>query len=238
MHEVGEPLRVRRPDRAAGRRLGPVRHRHRVTLVNDPRRPFVRFDERRRASVLGSLVAEPTREREGASLGVADERADNFRRHMDLSLDASYRLAAVILNDRIEAEDAVHDAAVSAWRAFDDLRDPDRFDAWFRRIVVNGCRDRLRARARQRVVDVGRELAEAEHPRVRDASDAIAARDALDRALAGLEADHQVVVAMRFHADLTVPAIADALGIPEGTVKSRLHHALSRLRATMTEADR
>jgi RNA polymerase sigma-70 factor (ECF subfamily) len=172
------------------------------------------------------------------SLRVVDERADAFRRLVDRSLDASYRLAAVILNDRIEAEDAVHDAAVAAWRGFDDLRDPARFDAWFRRILVNGCRDRLRARARHRVVDVGRDLVETEHPRVSDASETTAVRDALSRALAGLDPDHQVVVAMRFHADLTVPAIAEALGIPEGTVKSRLHHALGRLRAAMTEADR
>jgi len=188
--------------------------------------------------MLGSLVVEPTREREGASLRVVDERADAFRRLVDRSLDASYRLAAVILNDRVEAEDAVHDAAVAAWRAFDSLRDPDRFDAWFRRILVNGCRDRLRARARHRVVDVGRELGEADHPRVGDASEATAARDALGRALASLDADHQVVVALRFHADLTVPAITEALGIPEGTVKSRLHSALGRLRTAMTEADR
>jgi hypothetical protein len=104
--------------------------------VNDPRRSFVRSDERRRASVLGSLVGEPTRGREGASLSVADGRADAFRGLVDRSLDASYGLAAVILNDRIEAEDAVHDAAVAAWRGFDSLRDPDRFDAWFRRILV------------------------------------------------------------------------------------------------------
>jgi hypothetical protein len=86
--------------------------------------------------VLGSLVGEPTRAHEGASLRVTDERADAFRRLVDRSLDASYGLAAVILNDRIEAEDAVHDAAISAWRSFDSLREPDRFEAWFRRILV------------------------------------------------------------------------------------------------------
>ena len=187
--------------------------------------------------MLGSLVGEPTRVREGASLRVADERTDAFRRLVDRSPDASYCLAAVILNDRIEAEDAVHDAAISAWRSFDSLREPDRFEAWFRRILVNGCRDRLRSRARHRVIDVGREVVEGEHPRIADSSEALAARDALDRALAGLDADHQVVVALRFHADLTVLAIAETLGIPEGTVKSRLHHALGRLRAAMTEAD-
>ncbi|HYO42686.1 MAG TPA: sigma-70 family RNA polymerase sigma factor [Candidatus Limnocylindrales bacterium] len=189
--------------------------------------------------MLGGLVGEPALGREGrAGLHVVDERSEAFRGLVDRHLDGAYRLASVILNDRVEAEDAVHDAAVAAWRAFAGLHDPDRFEAWFRRILVNGCRDRLRARARRRVVDVGRELVEREHPVVLDASEATAARDALDRALAGLDADHQVVVALRFHADLTVPAIAEALGIPEGTVKSRLHHALGRLRAAMTEADR
>lgn len=189
--------------------------------------------------MLGGLVGEPVAGRqERAGLHVVDARSEAFRQLADRQLDGAYRLASVILNDRLEAEDAVHDAALAAWRAFDGLHDVDRFDAWFRRILVNGCRDRLRARARHRVVDVGRELAESEHPVVRDASEAMAARDVLDRALTALDADHQVVVALRYHADLTVPAIAEALGIPEGTVKSRLHHALGRLRAAMTEADR
>jgi RNA polymerase sigma-70 factor (ECF subfamily) len=184
-------------------------------------------------------VAEPVGQGEwGASTRVAADRAAAFRHLVDRGLDGAYRLAAVILDDRAEAEDAVHDAAVAAWRAFDGLRDPDRFDAWFRRIVVNGCRDRLRARARFRIVDLGRELTEREHPPVADPSEPTAARDALDRAMALLDPDHQVVVALRFGADLTVPAIAATLAIPEGTVKSRLHHALGRLRAAMPEADR
>ena len=189
--------------------------------------------------MLERLVAEPVPEREvGTGLRVVDDRASAFRDLVHARLDTSYRLAAVILGDRVEAEDAVHDAAVAAWRAFEGLRDPDRFDPWFKRIVVNGCRDRLRARARHRVVDVGRELAEAEHPLAADVADRAADRDALERALTALDADHQVVVALRFHADLTVPAIATLLGVPEGTVKSRLHHALHRLRAAYPEADR
>ncbi len=196
-------------------------------------------DEWRRDRVVGGLVGEPVAERDGrASLHVIDARSDAFRRLVDRHLDGAYRLAAVILDDRVEAEDAVHDATVAAWRSFASLRDADRFEAWFRRILVNGCRDRLRARARRSVVDVGRELVESEHPLVADAAERTATRDALDRSLASLDADHQVVVALRFGADLTVPAIAEALGIPEGTVKSRLHHAMGRLRASMTETDR
>ena len=58
----------------------------------------------------------------------------------------------MILGDPVEAEDAVHDAAVVAWRGFAGLRDRDRFEAWFGRILVNGCRDRLRRRRRRPIV--------------------------------------------------------------------------------------
>ena len=187
---------------------------------------------------MGWRVAEPVEGREGDARSHVAERASAFRDLVHPRLDASYRLAAVILGDRVEAEDAVHDAAVTAWRGFGGLRDVDSFDAWFRRILVNGCRDRLRVRARHRVVDVGRELTEADHPVAADTAARTADRDALDQALGTLAADHQVVIALRFHADLTVPAIAVLLEVPEGTVKSRLHHALHRLRAVMAETER
>jgi len=189
--------------------------------------------------MLGSAVAKPVDEEAvRPALRVIDDRAGAFRRLVDRQLDAAYRLAAVILNDRVEAEDAVHDAALSAWQRWDDLRDPARFDAWFQRILVNGCRDRLRAKARHRVVDLGRELVEGEHPRVPDAADATAIRDALAQALDALPADERLAVTLRYQADLTVPVIAVVLGIPEGTVKSRLHHALARLRLVLEEAER
>jgi RNA polymerase sigma factor (sigma-70 family) len=188
---------------------------------------------------MGSLVGEPAREQDGhRTLRVVDTRADAFRRLVDRQLDASYRLAAVILNDRVEAEDAVHDAAVAAWRSYGSLRDPDAFDAWFARIVVNGCRDRLRAKARHRVVDLGRELTETEHPRVADAAETTAVRDALSRALDALSPDERLAVTLRFHGDLTVPQVAALTSVPEGTVKSRLHHAMAKLRTVLLEADR
>jgi len=189
--------------------------------------------------MLGSLVGKPVGdEKTLEALRIIDLRADAFRQLVDLHLDGAYRLAGVILNDRIEAEDAVHDAAIAAWRGFADLRDPTRFDPWFRRILVNECRDRLRDRFRRRAVDVSREAVEADHPHIADASDATAARDALGRALVALAPDEQVVVTLRFYADLTVPGIAEMLGIPEGTVKSRLHHAMGRLRRALEEAER
>lgn len=184
--------------------------------------------------MLGSLVGKPVGEEKTLEgLGDLDLRADVFRRLVDQHLDGAYRLAAVILNDRDEAEDAVHEAAVAAWRGFPGLREPARFEAWFHRILVNECRDRLRTQARRRALHVGRDLVDAEHPQVADASEAAAARDAVGRVLDALAPDEQVVVTLRFYADLTVPGIAAVLGIPEGTVKSRLHKALTRLRSAL-----
>ena len=186
--------------------------------------------------MLGSLVGRPVGHAKTLeALRLIDLRAETFRGLVDRHLDGAYRLAAVILNDRSEAEDAVHEAALAAWRRFADLRDPARFDAWFHRILVNECRDRLRGRARH---GRDRQLVELENPQVSDASEATAVQDALGRALAALTPDQQVVVSLRFHEDLTVPGIARMLGIPEGTVKSRLHHAMGRLRTALEEAER
>ncbi len=164
--------------------------------------------------------------------------AATFARLLDRSLDRHYRLATAILADPIEAEDAVHDAALMAWRGFGKLRDIDRFDAWFARILVNGCRDRLRARRRRPIVGALPMLGNLDAGRTRGVADrdpmaAVGERDELDRAMAALDPDHVVVVALRFAGDLSIPEIAIRLGIPEGTVKSRLHHALRRLRTAL-----
>lgn len=189
--------------------------------------------------MLGSLVGKPIGDGLARpALRTADLRAERFRDLADRQLDSAYRLAAIILNDRIEAEDAVHDAAIAAWGGFDRLRDAANFDAWFRRILVNACRDRLRARTRRRVIDLGHELEAADHPAVDDVSSMTAERDAVDAALAQLSPEQHVVVVLRYHVDLTISQIAASLGIPEGTVKSRLHGALGRLRPALEEAGR
>jgi RNA polymerase sigma-70 factor (ECF subfamily) len=157
-------------------------------------------------------------------------------------LDRAYRLATVILGSAIEAEDAVGDAALAAWRSRGGLRETARFEAWFGRILVNICRDRLRARRSRPVVemarrDVGGVGGPVPGP---DFRDAVHARDVMSRAFEALEPDERIVLVLRYWHDLTVEAIADRVGIPAGTVKSRLHHATSRLRTALaaTETDR
>ncbi len=176
--------------------------------------------------VFGTLAGALTRERQAT-----DEPSKAFDALTDRALDDAYRLAAVVLRDPDEAEDVVQDAVIQADRRFGGLRDVDRFDAWFGRIVLNLCRDRLRARRRGQIRDLalGTELLR----RGDDALATVVRRDALAAAFPRLDPDLQLVVALRFYRDLPLERIAELLGIPLGTVKSRLHTALGRLRAEL-----
>ena len=161
------------------------------------------------------------------------ERGQAFLRLADHRLDASYRLARAILRDPTEAQDATHDALIQAWRKWSTLRDPSRFDQWFDRILVNTCRDRLRASRRQ-PRDISAEVeVSSDDPFARsDLHETIAA------GLATLSPDQRVVVALRYYLDLPIDQIASRLDIPAGTVQSRLHYALKRLHAAIDGADR
>ena len=161
-------------------------------------------------------------------------RAAAFERIVEDRLDATYRLARLILRDVQEAEDATHDAFARAWRDHARLRDPDRFDAWFNRIVVNTCRDRLRRQSHRRHEQLD-QAADAAAPH--DAGSALANRDAVERAFAALNGDQRLAVVLRYYRDLPVEQIARATGSPVGTVRSRLHYALGQLRAALEAAD-
>ncbi len=160
-----------------------------------------------------SAPARDAKRRDAAFLALAN-------RH----LDRAYRLARAIVRDPTEAQDATHDAFVQAWRKWDTLRDPDRFEPWFDRILVNTCRNRLRAR-RPQATDISAEVALVTGDHASRTED----REVVGAAIAGLSPDHQAVVALRFYRDLAVDEIAVRLGIPPGTVRSRLHYALKQL---------
>lgn len=173
----------------------------------------------------------------GVRVGVAvDDRAIAFRDLMGPALDGAYRRAAVLLANRIEAEDAVHDAAERAWRSRASLRDPGAFEAWFGRILVNVCRDRLRRRRRVAIVEAPVAPPDDEDPSSTAAMTRIGETERLLDALAGLSPDERIAVVLRYESDLTVPEIARLTGAREGTIKARLHHALRKLRARL-EAD-
>ncbi len=160
-------------------------------------------------------------------------RREAFERLTDQRLLRAYRLATLVLRDASAGEDAVHDAAVLAWTRFDELHDHDKFDAWFDRIVVNVCRQRLRQRVVRSVgLDAAPEVA------IPDDSSRRADRQALRAALDRLTPDHRVVVVLRYLEGYSTREIADRTGDREGTVKSRLHYAIRELRAAYDAADR
>ena len=137
----------------------------------------------------------------------------------------AHRLASWILRDPVGAEDAVQEALLRAWSRRRSVRfelgQPQR---WFMRIVLNVCRDELRRRRRQPVATA--------EPAV-ELDGAGSDHDDLARAIGRLTEDEQIVLGLRFGRDLTIPQIALQMAIPEGTVKSRLHHALEHLRAAL-----
>jgi RNA polymerase sigma-70 factor (ECF subfamily) len=146
-----------------------------------------------------------------------------------------HRLAVVIVGSE-EAADVTQDVLLRAWRELPRLRDDRRFEAWLRRILVNRCRDLGRAQGR-RVVEIELDPAV---PGAAPSADRLGAADRavdLDAALARLSVDQRAVIALHFAADLTLGEVAATLGVPIGTVKSRLNAALIHLRAELGRDD-
>jgi len=154
------------------------------------------------------------------------QRAAAFQVLADEHLLASYRLANAILGHQAESQDAVHDAFVTAWQRWDSLRDRDRFEHWFDRIVVNACRDRLRRAARRPTIDISTQITLS----TPDATTEVHRRLLVEQAFARLKADDVVVLALRFFVDLEIEDIARLLDVPTPTAKTRLRSARLRLR--------
>lgn len=144
--------------------------------------------------------------------------------------------ARLILRDSSLAEEAVQDALLEAWRDIRALRDPDRVDAWLHRILVRTCYRAARG-SRRRVaaeipLDPGVDMA------ATDRTAHVADRDTIEQAFRHLSQDERTVLVLVYFADLTLADTSVVLGIPLGTTKSRLHHALRSLRAALAAEDR
>ena len=144
-----------------------------------------------------------------------------------------YAIARRILRDGYAAEDAVQDALVKAWREVRGLRDTGAFDAWLHRLLVNACY--REARRGRRFADNVRILS-FDVPAEGDDYVSVVERDALERGFRRLPPEQRAVFVFHHHLGLTLPETAEHLGVPLGTVKSRLHYATNTLRAAL-EAD-
>jgi RNA polymerase sigma-70 factor (ECF subfamily) len=171
------------------------------------------------------------------TLVAAARRGDEaaFARLTSAELAGLYRIAWLILRDESAAEDALQEAMFRAWRDIRSLRSTPSLRPWLRRLTVHAAYDAARRRSRQRV----RELPITASSRTFPAPEqTIAERESLRQAFMVLSPEHRAVVVLRYYLDLPTAEVAQSLGIPEGTVKSRLHHAMSAMRAGIEAADR
>ncbi len=145
--------------------------------------------------------------------------------------DPLFAVAQRILRDQGLAEDALQNALVLAWRRLPKLREPERFEAWIHRILVHACYDESQ-RARQWTAQI--RVLPIDGPATPDGSGSLADRDELERAFRRLTVEQRAVFVLHHYLGLPLVEIAELLGIPAGTARSRLHYALAGLRDALS----
>jgi RNA polymerase sigma-70 factor (ECF subfamily) len=148
-------------------------------------------------------------------------------------IDQLYGIARLILRDTAKAEDATQEALVAAWRDLSGLRDPDRFEPWLRRLLVNACYEQARREGRRRRYEAAVMPIDHVAP---DPAIRLADRDQIERGFRRLDERQRALIVMHFYLRLPLAETAESLGLPVGTVKSRLHRTIAVLRASL-EAD-
>lgn len=152
-----------------------------------------------------------------------------FERLIEPHIAVGYRLAAAMLNDAAQAEDAVQEATLRAWRSIGQLRSSAQIRGWFLTIVANRCRSMRRARWWSAIP-----LPEARLG-LRSPADTVDQREDLTKALSRLSPEERAAVFLRFYEDLNSREVAEALGITATAARTRIHRALRRLRVDLRE---
>jgi RNA polymerase sigma-70 factor, ECF subfamily len=148
--------------------------------------------------------------------------------------DQLYSISRRILRDGEAAEDAVQDALLRGWRDLRSLRDAERFEAWMHRLLIRACHDHVRSRRR-----FAAEVRDIQDDRSDPGDDyaGVEARDEIERAFLQMSFDHRAVLVLVHYVGLSAPEVALILGIPPGTVYSRLHYAVRHMREALAPAD-
>ena len=161
---------------------------------------------------------------------------DAFTELVARSIGRLTAVARMILRDEYAAQDAVQEAFIEAWRSLPGLREPDRFEAWLRRLLIRACFKGVRRSKRVEAVEI--RLTPADEPPVAGGERDFAIHDQLERGLARIPADQRAIVVLVYYLDLPLADAAQAMGIPLGTTKSRLNRATQALRAALEADDR
>ncbi len=148
--------------------------------------------------------------------------------------DRLYSIARRILRDDHAAQDALQEALIRGWRDLRSLREPDRFEAWMHRLLVRACYDQSRHRRslQARIVELN-----LDHSDPVDAFAGVAHRDQLERAFVRLPIEHRAVLVLTYYAGLPATEVGSMLGIPPGTVYSRLHNGIQKMRTALSRAE-
>ena len=150
------------------------------------------------------------------------------------AFDRLHRTARLILRNDDRAADAVQESLMAAWLHIRAVRDPDRFDAWLHRLLVNACYRQARQAKQREVVEI--HMIDPDARGHADGQDRMAIRDQLERGFRRLTPEQRAVLVVHHYLALPDAEAAIVLEIAVGTFKSRLHRASAALRAAL-EAD-
>ena len=146
------------------------------------------------------------------------------------SADRLFAVAYRIVRDVGRAEDAVQQTLVTAWRELPALREVDRFEAWLHRILVHACYAEAKRASKWSANVVALPL---DGPATADTTHDIVTRDALDRGFRRLPTEQRAAFVLHHYLGWSVAEIAENLGVPAETIRSRLRYATSTLRAAL-----
>ena len=146
--------------------------------------------------------------------------------------DTLFGVARRILRDPGLAEDVLQNALVTIWRKLPGLRDADRFEGWSFRILVHAC---YAAAPQSRKWATTVRVLPIDRVDPTDDIRSISDRDELERAFRALPLDQRAVFVLHHHVGLPLVAVAETLGIPDGTARSRLHYATRALRTAFDQ---
>jgi RNA polymerase sigma-70 factor (ECF subfamily) len=158
---------------------------------------------------------------------------DAFRALVEPHLAVALGASTVLTGSAADGADAVQEALLSAWQGLPALREPDAFPAWFRRHVIRAASRASRARQRGRIVELDASFASPA-----DDLDRVVQGRTLGRVFERLDEDDRVLLTLHHVWGLPIVETAEYFDVPEGTVKSRVHYAMQRLRAAYDAEDR
>ena len=162
---------------------------------------------------------------------------DAFEQLARAEIRRLHAVSRLILRDEGKAEEATQEALMAAWRRLPGLRDPNRFGPWLNRLLVNACYREARRSGRRQAIEVHIDpLVLSDASNSLEAGADLANRDQLERGFRRLDVDQRTVLVMHYYLGFSLDEAAEVLGVPPGTVRSRLHRAINAMRAAL-EAD-